>query len=133
MVDHLHHHHRSGYKSITEQSTFKSNARLHCDSVGSTAGTRMVDGLNRDPVRSRYIGSSTHIESEYIGLTGQGFLSEDRSNPLVGADTYLNIFLWFLAAPRYYRMRSYLYWARFLHRCLIKIGYRKSGVDFRQE
>jgi len=113
---------------------------------GENSGDQDGWGLNQDAVRSRDIrspglypcqGGSTHIELEYIGLTGQ-FLSEGRSNPLEGADTYLNIFLWFLAAPQYYRMRSYFYWVRFLHRCLIKIGYkqigyRKSGVDFRQE
>ena len=75
---------------------------------GEYSGDQEGWGLNQDAVRSRDIGApgwqpcqggSTHIESEYIGLTGQ-FLSEGQSNPVEGTDTYLNISLWFLAAPQ---------------------------------
>ena len=66
-------------------------------------------GVQRGP---GWLGGSTRIQwgadiSYHQHISNQNILAwQDKdscqkvgSNPLVGADTYLNIFLWFLAAP----------------------------------
>ena len=141
MVDHGHHCHRSGYKSITEQSTFKSNARLHCVQWGVQRGPGRLGAQPWGSEGQRYWSTLMAAMPRWINTYWIRIHWPDRTIPVRRSEQPFgrgrHIFEYFPlvsgSPPRYYRIRSYFHWVRFLHRCLIKIGYRKSGVDFRQD
>ena len=122
-------------------STFKSNVRLHCVQWGVQRGLGRLGAQPGCSEEQRYRSTWMAAVPRWINTYWIRIYWPDRTIPVRrseqpgGGDRH--IFEYFPlvpgSPPRYNRMRNYFYWVRFLHRCLIKIGYRKSGVDFRQE